>query len=307
MALLLVAPNRDTDAVRHRLLELEPELDLRIWPQTGAPGEIDFAVIWQHPAGLFESLPNLKAISSYGAGVEAILGDPGLPEELPVGRLAGPRLAQDMALYLCGMVLARYRGLFAFQADRPQRRWDQWAPRELPRIGLLGMGRMARRTARAFRDLGLDVEGWNRSGRGPEEVRMHRGDDGLGNLAARADFLICMLPLTGATRSLLDAGLFRSMRDGSTLVNVGRGDHLVETDLLSALEAGRPAHACLDVFATEPLPENHPFWDHPAITLTPHCASYTLPDEAAERMLESYGRIRRGEPPLGAVDRKRGY
>ena len=136
---------------------------------------------------------------------------------------------------------------------------------------------------------------------------MYTGRDGLMDLAGRVDYLICMLPLTAETRGLLDRNLFAAMRPDSTLVNVGRGGHLVEDDLLGALETGRPSHACLDVFSEEPLPADHPFWDHPAITFSPHCASYTLPAEAAERMLESYRRVRRGEPPLGQVDRRRGY
>ncbi len=126
-------------------------------------------------------------------------------------------------------------------------------------------------------------------------------------MAARVDYLICLLPLTPATTGVLNQGLFKTMKPGACLINVGRGGHLVEADLIPALDGGALGYAVLDVFAEEPLPAGHPFWQHPKIYLTPHCASFTLPREAAELMLKSYRRVRRGLPPLDAVDRKRGY
>ena len=307
MALLIVAPNRDTRAVERHLHALDPKLDVRVWPDLGEAGEIDFAVLWKHPPGLFAALPKLRAVTSYGAGVEAILDDPSLPGHLPVGRLSGPRLAADMAEYLAGVVIARHRGLFGFHDDQRERRWRPWAPEDLPAIGLLGLGTMGAAAARLFRALGYPVHGWSGSGVAPRGVVAHQGDAGLESIAAAVDYLICLLPLTPATRGILDAGLFARMKSGACLVNVGRGGHLVEDDLIPALDSGPPGYAILDVFAREPLPPNHPFWRHPKIYLTPHCASFTLPREAAELMLKSYRRVRRGLPPLGAVDRRRGY
>lgn len=307
MPLLIVAPNRDTGAVERHLYALDPRLDVRVWPCLGDPGEIDFAVLWKHPPGLFAQLPKLRAVTSYGAGVEAILSDPDLPADLPIGRLAGPRLAADMAEYLAGVVIARHRGLFGFRDDQRERLWRPWAPAALPAVGVLGLGTMGLAAVKVFRALGWPVHGWSRSGRAPRGVAAYSGRSGLNKLAGTVDYLVCLLPLTPATTGILGRELFAGMKQDSCVINVGRGGHLIEADLIPALDAGRPGYAVLDVFAHEPLPEDHPFWRHPKIYLTPHCASFTLPREAAELMLKSYRRVRRGLPPLGLVDRRRGY
>lgn len=307
MALLIATPDRDQTELAGHIRQLDPAVDVRLWPELGDAHEIEFALVWKQPDGLFERLPGLKAVTSLGAGVEAILNDPALPRDLAVGRLAGPRLAANMAAYLAAMVVNRWKNLPGFAADQRNRRWNQWAPEHPPVIGILGMGVMGRAAANAFRALDFPVLGWSRSGRGPDDVERLSGCGGLAGIAARSDYLICLLPLTPATRGILDRSLFERMADDSTLINVGRGSHLVETDLVEALDRGRPAHAILDVFATEPLPAEHPFWDHPAVTITPHCASITLTREAAELALESYRRVRAGRPPLGLVDRASGY
>lgn len=307
MALLIVAPNRDTGAVERHLRESDPKLDIRVWPELGNAEDIDFAVLWKHPPGLFAHLPKLRAVTSYGAGVEAILNDPDLPEGLPVGRLSGPRLASDMAEFLAGVVIARHRGLFGFRDDQRAERWQPWAPDDLPVIGLLGLGTMGAAAAKVFRALGYPVHGWSRSGRAPRGVVGHSDGAGLCKMVAAVDFLVCLLPLTPATQGILNADLFRDMKPGACLINVGRGGHLVEDDLIPALDNGSLGYAVLDVFAQEPLPAGHRFWQHPKIYLTPHCASFTLPKEAAELMLESYRRVRRGLPPLGVVERRLGY
>jgi glyoxylate/hydroxypyruvate reductase A len=162
-------------------------------------------------------------------------------------------------------------------------------------------------TARAFRALDVPVLGWNRSGRSVDDLSVHSGTEGLRRIADRSDVLINLLPLTDETRGILGARLFATMRAGSMLVNVGRGEHLVEPELLEALDRDRPGCAVLDVFREEPLPEAHPFWTHPRILVTPHCAAVTRPDEAAALAAESYRRVTAGEPPLGRVDRGRGY
>ncbi|GAB4184671.1 MAG: glyoxylate/hydroxypyruvate reductase A [Wenzhouxiangellaceae bacterium] len=307
MALLIVAPNRDTRAVREHLQQLDPQLDVRLWPDLGDPAEIDFAVLWKHPPGTLAQLPGLRAVSSYGAGVESILNDPELPPALPVGRISGPRLAADMAEFVAAVVIARHRGLWGFREDQQARRWRPWAPEQLPVIGLLGSGKMGAAVAKVFLALGYPVHAWSRSGSAPAGVEGHAGDAGLASMAGMVDYLVCLLPLTDQTRDRLNADLFARMRRGAYLINVGRGEHLVEDDLLQALDSGQLGGAYLDVFRQEPLPPAHPFWDHPQILMSPHCASYTLPREAARLMLESYQRVQRGELPLDAVDRSAGY
>lgn len=307
MALLIATPDRDSAELARHIRDRDPEIDLRIWPDLGDPEEIAFVLAWKPPEGLFRQLPNLKAVSSLGAGVDALVANREIPDDVQIGRLAGPRLAANMASYLVAMVVAHWKRLPKFIEDQRQARWCQWAPESPPTVGLLGMGQMGLRAAAAFGELGFPLHGYSRSGRGPKGVIMHSGTTGLDEIAGACDFLVNLLPLTDRTRDILDRSLFERMPEGSTLINVGRGEHLVENDLLEALDVGRPACAVLDVFREEPLPIGHPFWTHPKVFVTPHCASITLTREAAELAVESYRRVMAGKPPLGCVDRARGY
>ena len=306
-ALLVVAADRNPRDLAYRLGARLPGVDVRIWPELGDPADIAFALAWRAPEPLFDRLPNLRAVVSLGAGADALIARSDLDERVLIGRLAGPRLAADMAAYLVATVIGRWKDFDRFRRLQRRAEWSPWSPERAPDVGLLGLGRLGRKTAEAFRALDIPVHGWTRSGGARDGVISTRGRSGLERLAARCDALINLLPLTPETHGLLDAGLFASMRRDSLLVNVGRGDHLVEADLLKALSAGRPGHAVLDVFHEEPLPVDHPFWSHPRITVTPHCASLTSADEAAELAAESYRRVMRGNAPLGPVDRKRGY
>lgn len=307
MALLIATPDRDAVELARHIRDQDPSIDLRIWPALGDASEIAFALAWKPPGKLFEQLPNLRAVSSLGAGVDALIDNPAIPHGVAIGRLAGPRLAANMAAYLVATVVAHWKRLPRFFEDQQKRRWRPWAPESPPAVGLLGTGKMGQRSAAAFAALEFPVHGYSRSGRGPEGVVMHSGEQGLAEIAGISDYLINLLPLTNTTRGILARSLFSNMKQGSTLINVGRGEHLVEEDLLEALEAGRPGFAVLDVFRQEPLAEDHPFWKHPRVFVTPHCASITLTVEAAELAVESYRRVLAGKPPLGAVDRERGY
>ena len=307
MSLLIAIGDRSTEALVAAIRSLDDDLDVRVWPEIGNPDDIEFAVLWQHPPDLLDRLSNIKAVTSFGAGVEHLLTDPTLPDHLPVGRLTGPLLASHMAAFLVARVVGHWKGLDRFKQQQKQHRWAPWGPSRKPQIGLLGLGRMGSATTRAFQSLDLPVAGWSRSGESPSGVESFTGEQGLQRLAGISDYLICLLPLTDKTRGVLNARLFSAMKPGAVLINVGRGDHLVEDDLIPALEAGRPAEAMLDVFSTEPLPENHPFWDHRHIQITPHCASLTSDEEAAALIVSSYRRVRAGQPPLGEVDRNLGY
>lgn len=307
MALLICAGDRDTRRLATQVASLAPDIEVQNWPELGDPQQIDFAVLWRHPPGLLKSMTGLKAVSSMGAGVEHLLADPDLPTGLPVGRLAGPRLASDMAAYIVAQVLWHWRGLDRFHEQQASAEWRPWAPRRVPTIGLLGTGQLGQAAARAFQALDLPVAGWSRSGLGPDGVAMHSGPAGLQTLASEADYLVCLLPLTADTRGILDHNLFEQMKPDAVLINVGRGQHLTEADLIPALEAGRPGLAILDVFDQEPLPAGHPFWAHSKIRITPHCSAITRTEEAAELILASYRRVLAGQPPLGQVDRELGY
>jgi len=305
MALLLAAPHRDLQPLAASIKQLAPELDVRVWPQIGDPASVTFVVCWHQPPGLLKSLTGLKAACSLGAGVNHLLTDPDLPSDLPLGRLAGQRLAADLAAYLVGQVVRDWRQLDRFDALQSVHYWQPFAPERPPVIGLLGYGSMGRRAAQAFSALDFPVLACRRRPTDKDSSPARLVD--LKILAGEADYLICTLPLTSDTDGILNAGLFAAMKPGSVLINVGRGEHLNENDLLEALGLGRPARAILDVFRAEPLANDHPFWTHPAIRITPHCASLTHTDEAAGLIVESYHRVIAGHPPLNAIDRQLGY
>lgn len=307
MSLLIVTPDRDSSELAAEIRARDPDLDVRLWPNSGALEEIRFAVLWQQPAGLLRSLGGLLAVSSLGAGVEHVLNDPDLPPDLPVGRLAGRRLAADMAGYVVAQVLGHWRGLADFRSQQARAEWRPWTPARPPRVGLLGLGAMGTATATALQALDIPVRGFSRSGRGPDGLSVASSRAGLEELAGWSDYLVCLLPLTPDTRGLLNARLFACMQPGSVLINVGRGEHLVESDLLKALAQNRPGAAVLDVFEHEPLPADHPFRSHPSIQITPHCASITSDEEAAALIVESYHRVLAGQLPLAPVNRALGY
>lgn len=307
MAILICAPDRANESLARDLAGHLPGVDVRIWPEVGESGDIDFAVLWKHPPGLVNSLPNLKAISSLGAGIEHLVNDPTIPPSLPVGRLAGPRLSEDMAAWLVGHIIADWRDFARFHDQQSDHNWHPWAPSRPARVGILGLGHMGQTTARALVTLGFDVMGWRRDGGELDGVSVYRGQTGLTQLAAQADYLVCLLPLTPQTRGILNADLMGHLPLDSVLINVGRGAHLVEDDLLEALQHRRPGRAILDVFNTEPLPADHPFWSHPNITVSPHCAALTDPKEAAELLAASYTRVQAHQAPIGQVDLSQGY
>jgi len=310
MVVLIVMPDRWYDAVqlRDNLRRFDPTLDVRIWPDGGAADEVEVVVCWRHPGGLMRGFPNLRLVVSFGAGVEHLMSDEQLPDCVPIVRTVDPTLIADMVGYVT-TAINHYHRLFAtYRADQAS---HTWRPRPYGRnlsALVLGMGRLGSAAAAALVELGFQVTGWSRSdGPASDDVNRIAGRVELDRALGTADSVTCLLPLTNETKDLLDARFFSMMKRGSLLVNVGRGGHVVEQDLVDALAADRPAHAVLDVFREEPLPEDHPFWDHPKVTMTPHVAALTDPLAAAERVADCCRRLRAGEPLLDRVDLTRGY
>lgn len=308
LRVLFCSPADDPLAWRTALARRLPEVDLRIWPDLGPPGSVDAALVWDPPAGLLGSLPNLRAILSLGAGVDGLLRDPTLPD-VPITRMVEPSMSFGMAEYVLAAVLRYHRDLDLYAARQARREWRLELPRPPAErtIGILGAGALGSATAAMLVRHGFRVLAWARSPRTLPGVAVLGGADGLDALLAQADMLVCMLPLTAQTEGILSRDLFVRAKPGLRLIHVGRGAQLVEADLLAALDGGALAAATLDVFATEPLPDDHPFWAHPKITVTPHTASYSQPESAAEAVAENLRRLQRGEPLLHVVDRARGY
>jgi glyoxylate/hydroxypyruvate reductase A len=281
----------------------------RVWPDIGPADEIRYALVWRQQPGALSQLPNLKAILVLGAGVDSVLDDPDLPVDVPVLRLVDAGLSGPMAEYALYAVLHFQRRMGDYFE---QQRTAIWCPRDelLAKhwpVGVMGLGVLGSTVARRIATQGYPVAGWSRNGNPVEGIEVHAGATGFDSFLARSRVLVNVLPLTPHTRGVLNARTFSTMPAGSYVVNIGRGGHVNEADLIAALDAGQLAGAMLDVFDQEPLPASHSFWRHPKIIVTPHVAAPTLASESEAQVVGNIGRLERGERPLGLVDRIRGY
>ncbi|PWC39457.1 glyoxylate/hydroxypyruvate reductase A [Azospirillum sp. TSO35-2] len=308
MTLLFCSSSDNADVWRAEITKHLPDLEMRVWPDIGDVADIDMALVWKPPAGLLASLPNLRLIVSLGAGVEPLLEDPTLPE-VPLVRMVSEGLTVDMAGYVALQVLRWHRLVDEYGALQAASRWQplDHRPASDVTVGVLGLGELGAASARTLRTMDYRLLGWSRSPKSVEGVESFSGADGLAAMLPRCDLLVCLLPLTAETRGILNAELFAALPAGAVVVNAARGGHLVEADLLAALDRGHLRGASLDVFGTEPLPADHPFWRHPKIRITPHVAAITHPSRSAVQVADAITAFRSGRPLANLVDRRRGY
>lgn len=302
-----------SDPVRGRLWaevfrQHAPDLAFRIWPDVGDPARVRFLAAWQPPDDVATRFPNLEVLFSSGAGVDQF-DFAALPPGLPVVRMVEPGIIRGMVEYVTHAVLDLHRDMPAYR--RRQLR-GEWAPLPVTpagdrRIGVLGLGSLGQAVLAQLLAFGFDCAGWSRSRHAVDGVRCHAGEQELDAFLQRTDILVCLLPLTDATRGVLNAALFARLPEGAALVHVGRGPQLVAEDLIAALDAGRLSEVVLDVTEPEPLPPGHVLWRHPRVRVTPHIASMTQPESAAAVVLDNLRRFAAGEPMVGLVDRDRGY
>ena len=285
-----------------------PELPFRIWPDIGDPMEVRFLAAWQPPVDLSTQFPNLEILFSTGAGTDQFDFST-IPTALPVVRMVESGIIQGMVEYVTLAVLSIHRDYRTYLDQQREKSWKTHRvyPASSRRVGVLGMGTLGRAVLDRLRAFGFSCAGWSRSAQQIYGVECHAGSDGLRDFLARTDILICLLPLTDSTRGILSKPLFDQLPRGATVINVGRGGHLAQDDLLQALDAGQLSAAVLDVCEPEPLPPEHPFWSHPQVVLTPHIASMTQPETAVDTVVENLRRYRQGQPMIGLVDRTRGY
>lgn len=274
------------------------------------PERVRLALGWRPPADALARYPNLAALCSIAAGVDNLLACPGRPPDLPVVRVVDPDQARAMSGFVLWHVIGHQRRFAAYADNQRDRIWRRLYPRDASAVpvGILGYGKIGRRVAGDLAALGFPVRAWSRTPQTADPgVTHHHGPEGLAGMLGDTEVLVNLLPLTPETRSILDTRLFSSLRSGAFLIQVGRGEHLIEADLLAALESGHLAGAALDVFATEPLPPAHPFWDHPAIRITPHEACEASPQAVARTLLAAADAVREGRLPPDTVDATRGY
>ncbi|MDP3834213.1 MAG: glyoxylate/hydroxypyruvate reductase A [Hydrogenophaga sp.] len=283
-----------------------PQSTVTAW-QAGAP-PAEHAVVWAPPQQFLDEQHGLKALFNIGAGVDALLKLK-LPPGVKVVRLDDAGMSVQMAEYVCHAVIRHFREFDGYEADVAEGKWSYRKPRlraDYP-VGVMGLGVLGERVARALRQFDFPVHGWSRTPKAVEGVVCHAGIDRFDSFLSSCRVLVNLLPLTPDTHDILNRKTLARLLPGGYLVNVARGAHLVDDDLLALLDSGHMAGATLDVFRTEPLPAGHAFWKHPKITVTPHTSARTLRDESIAQIAGKILALERGDPIAGLVDPVRGY
>lgn len=289
--------------------QLGPDsFDFIVGPACAAPQEIDIGLMYNLPPDGLLAFTNLRAVLSLSAGINQF-DRSRMPAGVPLARSVDSSLAQHMVAYAKAAVYRYHRRFHRYERDSRASRWQFEHPRlnAQTAVGVLGLGELGSAVASGLDADGFEVHGWSRSPRSVAGVRTHAGSEGLAQMAGAVDILVNLLPLTADTQGVLSSALFAQMRPGAFVVNMGRGGHLVEADLLAALDQGRLEAATIDVGVVEPLPADHPFWAHPAILVTPHVAGITTAATAAAQLAENVRRAMRGDALLNQVDPARGY
>ncbi|MPZ57984.1 MAG: glyoxylate/hydroxypyruvate reductase A [Rhizobiales bacterium] len=308
MALLLTAIFGAPEEWRKLIAAEMPDVDVRIWPGTGDPADIEVAAVAGLPRGKLKSFPNLRLIVSLTAGIDMLLGDPDLPA-VPIVRAADPDgdvMIDEFALL---HVLRHHREMPAFALAQQKGEWLPIKPKhahERP-VGVMGLGAIGLSVAQTLARHGFDVAGWVRSPRQADGIAIFHGSEQLSAFLARSEIVINLLPLTPETKGILNAATFNQLPKGASVINLGRGPHVAEVDLMAALDSGHLAAATLDVFPIEPLPKDSSLWRHPKITITPHASRRIYPGNLAPRVCDAIRRLQSGAPLQHQVDRKRGY
>lgn len=313
MRILFYTPQAEATAWLHDFARALPEAELREW-QPGDTAPADFAVVWRPPREMLAGRNDLRAIFNLGAGVDAILAleheQPGtLPCNAQLIRLEDTGMAPQMAEYVTHAVLRYLRRFDEYQALQSERRWEVLDPhpRETFTVGVLGLGLLGAQVAQTVAAFGMPVRGYSRGARQIGGVTTFAGQAQFDAFLDGVKVLVNLLPHTADTRDVLNARTFAKLAHGAYLINVARGGHLVEADLLDALASGQLAAATLDVFRDEPLPPDHPFWREPRITITPHISALTLREESVEQVARKINALMHGDAVSGVVNLERGY
>jgi glyoxylate/hydroxypyruvate reductase len=309
MALLLAPLGGNPGEWARLIAQAMPQLEIRIFPEIGDPAGIDVAAVARVPPGTLAKLPNLRLIVSLFAGQETMLADTTVPRHLPIVRAGDPDgdvMMNETALL---HVLRHHRLLPDYALAQGRREWQRLAVLRASerKVGVMGLGPIGLGVAKALRDHGFDVAGWARRPREVEGIAIYHGSEQLAAFLARSEILVNLLPLTPATENILGRDAFALMPRGAALVNLARGHHVVDGDLIMALDQGQLAAATLDVFREEPLPRENPLWAHPRITVMPHVSRRHDARDVVPRIVENLRRLERGEPLTQLVDRAAGY
>lgn len=313
-AFLFVTPTWDGDAWVNEMKKALPTRAIRKWPVIGKAEDVRYAAAWLPPPNVLRELPSLTVIFSLGAGVDAILSDPTLPDGVPIVRVNSPDLTMRMSEHVVLHVLMHHRRQARILENQRNRTWDSFPQHAASalRVGIMGLGVLGEDAAKKLAFIGFQVAGWSRGRKSIPGVKSFAGAGELDAFLARTDVLVCLLPATAETDGLINRSLIRKLaRNGPlgapVLINAGRGRQQVESDILAALESGELLAVSLDVFAKEPLPPESPFWSHPRVYLTPHSAADSEPSVICAYVAQAIERYEKTGQLDNLVDRARGY
>jgi glyoxylate/hydroxypyruvate reductase A len=309
MAIVVIRQDNKLDAWKNALIAHAPEIPIYSLLEKHPKEEITMACVWKQPAEILNLYPNLKCIASFGAGVDFIFKDQSVPEHIPITRVVDPVLASDMSEFVLASILGFFKNLNSYNTDQLNK---IWAPQEYKRIsdvtvGIMGMGALGEKLAEDLIKNRFKVIGWANSPKVIPDVEVYTGNNQKNKFLSQSNILVCLLPLTKETTGILNNKLFKELPKQSYVINVARGGHLVDEDLLEYVNNGHLSGAGLDVFHQEPLPTEHPFWNHPKIHITPHVASVSDIDSVIPQLLENYKRLKEGLPLMNEVSREKGY
>lgn len=306
MSIVIISPERDPKKWVEAVQEQEPGIPIAVYPNVEHPEEIDYAITWKHPRGIFKKYPNLKVIASMGAGVDHITSDPEISKDLIVTKIVDDQLSKDMSSFVLSLVMDKIRNISHHHMAR------SWEPQfykqaEDEQIGIMGLGILGKAVAEKLINNDFKVSGWAKTKKHIPGVHSYHGEKELNAFLKQTTLLVCLLPLTAETENILNKELFELLPKGAFVINVARGEHLVEHDLLEMIDKQHLSGASLDVFRNEPLPLEHPFWNHPKVYVTPHIASVTDPKKVVGQLLENYKRMRANLPLKNKVVLEKGY
>jgi glyoxylate/hydroxypyruvate reductase len=309
MSIVIIFNNKDPKPWAQSLKEKLPKITISVYPEVENPADVTFAICWKADKNVLLNFPNLAVIQSVGASIDHILRSQTVRENQIITRIVDENLSNDMWEFLLAAVMSNLKKLDVYAQKKEDKKWEptQYTTIKNTTISILGLGQIGSLVAQKFAALGFQVQGWSTSQKNIEDVTCHAGQNELEPFLKNTDFLINILPLTAETEGFLDKNVLKKIKKGGFLINVGRGEHLVEQDLMDLLDENYLSGALLDVFRVEPLPQDHAFWTHPKIQITPHIASLTNVESATTQIAENYKNHTSGKALKHIVSVEKGY
>lgn len=309
MSIVIIRQDDKIELWKKALRTMAPDIKVYSYLEEHPESEIDMALVWKHPEGSLTKYTNLKYIASSGAGVDFIFEDETTPKNIPVTRVVDTMLANDMSEYVVAAIFNHIKGFYRYKINQTK---SLWKPKQYNRIsdftvGILGLGALGTVLAKDLIRFGFKTQGWSNSKKEIAKVKAFTGEQELPKFLATTEILVCLLPLTATTTGFLNKELFRQLPKGAFVINVARGGHLIDNELIEMLDNEHLSGATLDVFHQEPLSKEHPFWQHEKIHITPHYASVSDTASVVPQIIDNYNRMKLGQPLFNLVSTDKGY